>query len=111
MENLFSYGTLQNESVQKETFGRLLTGLKDALIGYQLSMIEILDKNVVAISGKTHHPILTFTGDESDIVEGMVFEITSEECKQADEYEVDAYQRELASLQSGKNAWVYVAVK
>lgn len=36
MENLFSYGTLQKEKVQLETFGRKLDGNKDTLIGYEV---------------------------------------------------------------------------
>jgi len=45
-ENLFSYGTLQYESVQLSTFGRKLTGIKDTLIGYRLEMVEITDPSV-----------------------------------------------------------------
>jgi hypothetical protein len=37
-----------------------------------------------------------------------VFEITPDELKQADDYEVDSYKRVAVTLQSGKNAWVYV---
>jgi gamma-glutamylcyclotransferase (GGCT)/AIG2-like uncharacterized protein YtfP len=109
MENLFSYGTLQNGTVQKETFGRLLNGLPDLLEGYNLSMIKIEDQSVVATSGKTHHPIIQFTDDKTDTIKGMVFEITESELKQADEYEVDEYKRTLVKLKSGKNAWVYVS--
>lgn len=109
MENLFSYGTLQNEAVQKETFGRLLNGFPDLLEGYNLSMIKIEDQSVVATSGKTHHPIIQFTNDKTDAIKGMVFEITESELKQADEYEVDEYKRTLVELKSGKNAWVYVS--
>ncbi len=36
VENLFSYGTLQSESVQLETFGRKLEGEPDTLPGYRL---------------------------------------------------------------------------
>lgn len=34
MEKLFSYGTLQLEQVQLDTFGRLLEGQADTLQGY-----------------------------------------------------------------------------
>jgi len=37
MTLLFSYGTLQEESVQPATFGRRLQGSKDELVGFQLS--------------------------------------------------------------------------
>lgn len=36
-ERLFSYGTLQQENVQIATFGRLLNGAPDALVGFKLS--------------------------------------------------------------------------
>ena len=52
-ELLFSYGTLQNTSVQVETFGRELIGFKDQLLGYQLEMVEIKDTGVVELSGES----------------------------------------------------------
>ncbi|WP_448567331.1 gamma-glutamylcyclotransferase family protein [Thalassotalea ganghwensis] len=108
MEKLFSYGTLQMENVQHETFGRRLSGQKDALVGYVLSEIKINDPSVIATSGTDIHPILKFTGNESDIVEGTVFEITPQELAQADEYEVKEYIRVLGRFTSGTNAWAYV---
>lgn len=110
MERLFSYGTLQNVEVQLETFGRVLTGAKDQLLGYQLEMVEIKDQAVVDLSGETHHPIAVATGDSADEITGMVFEITTQELAQSDEYEVDEYQRVLGSLKSNKKAWVYVSI-
>ena len=62
MPFLFSYGTLQQEDVQLATFGRRLAGAADALVGYRQSMVEIDDPEVVRTSGKTHHPIVAFTG-------------------------------------------------
>ena len=107
-EWLFSYGTLQLESVQLVTFGRRLEGRLDALPGYQASLMEIHDPKVVATSGKTHHPIVRHTGLSSDHVPGMVFEITPEELRHADLYEVAAYVRVSVRLRSGRQAWVYV---
>ncbi len=108
MPLLFSYGTLQQEGVQRSTFGRLLKGSADALVGYAQSMVKIEDADVVAKSGKTHHPIVARTGASEDRVAGTVFEITDAELAAADSYEVDAYKRVLAPLASGRNAWVYV---
>lgn len=108
-ENLFSYGTLQKESVQFETFGRKLTGSKERLIGYKLEMVEIKDEEVLRRSGLKHHPIITPTRNRDDVVEGSVFQISSEELRQADEYEVDDYKRVLAECESGIKAWVYIA--
>lgn len=109
MENLFSYGTLQLEAVQKDTFGRKLEGNTDYLIGFKLTYIEIKDEAVLASSGTSKHPIITYTNDENDTVKGTVFIITAEELAQADKYEVDDYKRVLVSLKSGKKSWVYVS--
>jgi hypothetical protein len=109
MEHLFSYGTLQKDAVQLETFGRLLTGTPDVLTGYKLTMIEIEDQEVVATSGETHHPIITQTNENKDTIKGIVFEITKAELEQADQYEVAQYKRISVQLKSGKNAWVYIA--
>ena len=107
MERLFSYGTLQFEKVQIETFGRKLNGCQDELIGYEVSEVRIKDKEVIRKSGTDIHPILKHTGNASDKVAGMVFEITSQELARADEYEVDAYKRAKGELSSGSSAWIY----
>jgi len=110
-EALFSYGTLQQSNVQLATFGRLLTGRTDALVGFEQSMHAIDDAEVVKTSGKTHHPIVRFTGNGAARVPGTVFEITPQELAQADRYEVAAYKRVSAPLASGGKAWVYVDAK
>ena len=106
-ELLFSYGTLQQDSVQMASFGRLLNGRRDALPGWRQTMVEITDPNVLAKSGKTHHPIV-MPGRKDDAVDGTVFEITTEELAAADRYEVSDYKRIAAPLKSGVTAWVYV---
>lgn len=108
MQLLFSYGTLQQENVQLSTFGRILTGQRDALVAFEQSMVQIEDSEVVAVSGKTHHPIVKFNGKAASRVPGTVFEIADAELASADKYEVDAYKRVFAKLASGKQAWVYV---
>ena len=108
MPKLFSYGTLQQEGVQLATFGRRLTGVSDALVGYRQSMVAIQDPEVVRTSGKTHHPIVAFTGTNEDRVAGALFEISDAELAHADAYEVAAYVRVKAPLASGLEAWVYV---
>jgi hypothetical protein len=110
-ELLFSYGTLQLESVQLATFGRKLTGSQDALPGFSLSLLKIEDPDVIVKSGKTDHPIIKFTGRSSDVVQGTVFQITSEELANADKYEVAAYKRASVALASGRRAWVYADVR
>jgi len=71
-------------------------------------MTTIDDAEVVATSGKTHHPIVAFTGRDTDTVPGTVFQITADELENADKYEVAAYKRIGAILRSGARAWVYV---
>lgn len=48
MPSLFSYGTLRQSDVQLATFGRLLDGTPDTLVGYRLGKIEITDLDVIA---------------------------------------------------------------
>lgn len=108
MENLFSYGTLQQENVQLATFKRKLEGRADFLTGYKLFMLEITDQQVIATSGKKHHPIVEYSGNASDTVAGTVFKVSQAELLQADEYEVSDYIRVRALLKSGEETWVYV---
>ena len=107
-EHLFSYGTLQLESVQRSTFGRTLAGTADVLPGFAQDMMKIDDADVVAVSGQTHHPAARFTGRDSDGVPGTLFQVTAEELEHADRYEVAAYKRVAVRLRSGIRAWVYV---
>jgi hypothetical protein len=108
MPRLFSYGTLQQDDVQRSTFGRLLSGSADVLPGFTEDLVAIDDPQVVATSGKTHHPIVRHTGSGDHRVAGTVFEISDDELAQADRYEVAAYRRVAVTLASGIAAWVYV---
>src|SRR5436190_9778778 len=107
-ELLFSYGTLQLEAVQMATFGRRLAGTSDVLRGFEVVPLKIEDETVIAISGKTHHTMATFTGRASDMISGTVFAVTADEIQNADKYEVVAVKRVAVVLQSGVRAWVYV---
>ncbi len=109
IELLFSYGTLQLESVQMATFGRRLTGKSDALPGYKVVPLKIDDPAVAALSGKSVHTMATPTGRASDVIAGIVFAVTPDEIQRADTYEVAAVTRVSVVLQSGARAWVYVA--
>ena len=109
MENLFSYGTLQSESVQLSIFGRKLEGYADCLVGYKFFFIKIEDEAVVALSGMAEHPIIKCTNNSNDTINGTVFTITQQELDQADEYEVDDYKRIEVMLRSGTRAWVFVS--
>ncbi len=107
-ENLFSYGTLQNESIQLAIFGRTLAGTPDTLVGYRVIMSATEDQDFVEKSGAVRHRNLEFTGVLSDIVEGTVLTITPKELQQADAYEPNDYERVLVQLNSGSKAWVYL---
>ena len=109
MPLLFSYGTLQQPEVQMSTFGRLLDGQPDELVGFEQSTIEVDDPHVLALSGKARHAIVTFNGRDDCRVRGMVFELSDRELASADEYEPAGYRRIAATLASGKQAWVYAA--
>lgn len=107
MAKLFSYGTLQHELVQLSLFGRKLSGKPDVLAGYQMSEIQVIEgehENVMT------YPIIYYTGNKADRVEGVVYGIKIDEFFYADQYEGEEYQRKILPLQSGQVAWVYVAV-
>lgn len=108
MEYLFTYGTLQLEEVQLETFGRKLVGQPDALARYRLVQIRILDEDFVAKSGTANHRNLEYTGNASDRVEGIVFEVTTSELHQSDAYEPEGYGRIWVQLVSGVRSWLYI---
>ena len=109
MPKLFSYGTLQFEKVQIDTFGRKLIGEKDILRKYRIKFIKINDSKVVKTSGKDIHPILEYTGNDDDFVEGILYELREEEILLADKYEVDDYKRQEVVFDSGKKGFVYLA--
>jgi gamma-glutamylcyclotransferase (GGCT)/AIG2-like uncharacterized protein YtfP len=105
---LFSYGTLQQDDVQRATFGRLLDGRADELPGFRATQVEIGDPAVVAALGRTHHDNVVRTGDTSRVA-GTVFDVTDEELARADDYEAQYdYMRIRVTLSSGTAAWVYV---
>ncbi|HYV85418.1 MAG TPA: gamma-glutamylcyclotransferase family protein [Patescibacteria group bacterium] len=110
MPLLFSYGTLQEESVQRSVFGRPLQGQKDELPGFEPSSVKIEDPQIAAAIGRTHHANVTFNGKGDSRVSGTVLEITEAELASADQYESHAgYVRIAAALASGRQAWVYAA--
>jgi gamma-glutamylcyclotransferase (GGCT)/AIG2-like uncharacterized protein YtfP len=105
---LFTYGTLRDKNVQLTNFGRELEGRADVIPGFAQTFVSIDDPQVVAISGKTHHPIVQPSSNPLDEVSGTVFEITEPELASADQYEVRDYERISVTLKSGVQAWVYV---
>jgi gamma-glutamylcyclotransferase (GGCT)/AIG2-like uncharacterized protein YtfP len=109
MPLLFSYGSLQQDDVQRATVGRPVGGQRDELVRFEQSSVEIHDPAVVAALGKTHHANVTYNGDEDSRVSGMLLDVTDAELAKIDAYEAAFfYQRVAAMLASGKQTWVYV---
>lgn len=106
---LFSYGTLQQPEVQLATYGRLLDGEPDALVGYRPEPVVIDDPRVVGLSGKEVHTIARESGNSADRLPGVVLLLTDAELEATDSYETSAYQRVQVMLESGRSAWVYAA--
>ena len=110
-ELLFSYGTLQKETVQTALFGRVLQGWSDTLSGYKIAAIEITD--TVFLSGGEQKNQLTaiISKNKTDCVIGKVFEVTAEELLVADKYEPAGFTRIKVTLGSEKEAWLYKAAE
>ena len=107
MPLLFSYGSLQKAEVQLSTFGRRLPGEPDELPGFERSEVMIEDPADVSLLGQTHYA--NVRGNGSSSVSGTVFDVTDTELAAADAYEAPArYHRVLATLSSGRVAWVYI---
>ncbi|MFT4969175.1 MAG: gamma-glutamylcyclotransferase (GGCT)/AIG2-like uncharacterized protein YtfP [Chitinophagales bacterium] len=107
-EFLFSYGTLQLEKVQLASFGRLLSGTKEVLEGFKLEQIQITEEAVLEKSEQKFHPIAIPSNNNKDKISGILYTISSQELKQADQYEVSDYQRVRATFCSGKEGWIYI---
>ena len=108
-EYLFSYGTLQKDSVQLALFGRLLRGTNDILKGYKTALIEISDESFLAKGEEKYQQTLILSKNNDDSIEGTVFEISADELLIADKYEPHNYQRVRVKFQSGKEAWIYIS--
>ena len=108
LHRVFSYGTLRQANVQKALYGHEVQTTSDSLSGWSLSWIPITDQEVIAASGSDRHPILR-RGDENDSVSGAFLTLTEEELKATDDYEVTDYIRLQVTLDSGVQAFVYVA--
>lgn len=100
MPRLFSYGSLRESGVQLATFGRLLSGQPDELVGFELGRAPRADKQLANV-------VRNGRGDSR--VPGMSFEVSEAELQAADEYErADDYVRIAVALASGAEAWVYL---
>lgn len=105
---IFSFGTLQLEQVQQSLFGRAVPTTPDALAGFTVGELRIIDPEVIATSGKDVHPALVATRVATDVVRGALLDVTPEELAAADHYERVSFRRIAVTVLSGRDAWVYV---
>lgn len=105
---LFSYGTLRQPEVQRAVFGRELDSQPDALPGFVVDSVPIVDPAVIAASGSDRHPILRRV-DGAPPVPGAALAIRESDLGPADRYEADDYERVTVTLASGRRAFAYVA--
>ena len=111
MPYLFSYGTLQQKSVQINTFGRLLEGSPDNLVGFIVDNLKIQDEEETRQIRREFYPIAKYTGSFHKRIPGTIYEAKEEDFNRTDHYEGDQYERILTILESGRRAWVYVEAK
>jgi hypothetical protein len=71
--------------------------------------MAITDPHVVAASGASVHTIARPSGNPADRIPGIVFRLTSAEIEAADRYEAGPIERMRVELESGAEAFVYVA--
>jgi len=102
MQKLFAYGTLQEEEIQQDLFGRILEGISETLVGYELNEIQIEEE-----FGLVQYPVIIETNNSHDTITGVLYEVTMKELHQADLYEGKHYKRIEVHLQSNQNAWAY----
>ena len=107
MAKLFSYGTLQLENVQRDTFKKLLFGSKDELVKYTVSKIKITDPKVIKSSGTDMHPILKYTANKTAVVIGPLFDLTDKELISIYEDEITPYKYAEVTFKFGKTGFIY----
>ena len=108
MEYLFSYGTLQEDDVQVELFGRRLNGGRDVLKGYKTSPIELTEEGFASYTEQATYLIASVSDDENDAIEGTALEVSGEDLSVVDGYEPEEYKRAKVTLELGKRAWIYL---
>jgi gamma-glutamylcyclotransferase (GGCT)/AIG2-like uncharacterized protein YtfP len=95
MVNLFAYGTLGEEAVQRGLFDRTIEATPDVLAGFALSALP------------AGHLIVDETGNPADRVPGLLLRLSEAELAAADAYEIADYARIAVRLESGAAAFVY----
>lgn len=103
---LFSYGTLQDQSIQMKLFGRKLQGSTDSLEGFKMEYID-LNTPDSEWNARFVYPIAIPTNSSEDCIEGVVYEVSTDDLKIADTYEGSSYRRIEFVLKSGRTCWFY----
>ncbi len=99
IEYLFVYGTLTDPHIREQVFGRQPVSEKDSLAGFVR-----LDGTV----GGRYPEVVPDDGAEAQ-VSGLCLELTPGELRHADAYETRLYYRVRKRLDSGREAWIYLA--
>lgn len=103
MEKLFSYGTLRSKEIQRQVFNRVLTGKADQVLGYKLKSLQIEEE-----FGMADYVVVVPSENPTDIIHGVVFEVSIADLAKVDLFESNAYKRVEVKLQSGEVAWIYM---
>jgi Gamma-glutamyl cyclotransferase, AIG2-like len=82
--------------------------VRDVLKGFKASPIELAEEGFASYSKQATYLIASVSDDEKDAIEGTALEVSEEELSFADGYEPDEYKRAKVTLESGKQAWIYV---
>ena len=94
---LFVYGTLIDDETRKNILKRSVSGTPATLDEYNLEEIIIENESYPAAEKRS-----------GCLIKGLLIEITSEELKELDVYETDAYKRREVELTNRERAWVYI---
>ncbi|MTH15713.1 gamma-glutamylcyclotransferase family protein [Flavobacterium sp. LC2016-01] len=103
MEQLFSYGTLRSKQIQMQVFNKVLTGTPDKLLGYKLKSLQIEEE-----FGMADYVVAVASENPSEIIHGVVFNVTLADLAKVDLFESNAYKRVQVTLKSGTVAWIYM---
>jgi gamma-glutamylcyclotransferase (GGCT)/AIG2-like uncharacterized protein YtfP len=103
MEQLFSYGTLRSKEIQRQVFNRILIGKPDQLLGHKLKSLQIEEE-----FGMADYVVVVPSADPSDIIHGVVFDVSNADLAKVDIFESNSYKRVRVKLKSGTEAWIYM---
>ncbi|MFB5617784.1 MAG: gamma-glutamylcyclotransferase family protein [Nitrosopumilus sp.] len=96
MIKLFTYGTLMNPEMMSMVIRREITG-----VPYVANF-----KHLTPLMQNPMYMQMGHSLDEEDTVEGIVYEITSDEWRLVDKYETDMYLRDFF-VRDGECYWFY----